>query len=110
MNLTRCCVAVACCLLVVSCSWPVQMMPRDAGTVYRGVANGNGMGSGTMSVDIDGRLYSGPMFRTASSDAFGFFRHTAAPRVLSAPHRRSAATSRSRPYCRRRIITACAVT
>jgi hypothetical protein len=73
MSLTRCCVAVACCLLVGSCSWPVQMMPRDAGMVYRGVANGNGMGGGTMSVDIDGRLYSGPMFRTASSDAFGFF-------------------------------------
>jgi hypothetical protein len=67
-------VSVACCcLLIVGCTWPVQMMPRDAGTVYRGVANGNGMGSGTMSVDIDGRLYSGPMFRTASSDVFGFF-------------------------------------
>jgi hypothetical protein len=49
------------------------MMPRDSGTVYRGVANGNGMGSGTMTVEIDGRTYSGPMFRTASSDTFGFF-------------------------------------
>lgn len=64
---------LAYCVLVAGCSWPVQMMPRDSGTIYRGVANGNGMGSGTMSVEIDGRAYSGPMFRTASSDAFGFF-------------------------------------
>jgi hypothetical protein len=72
-SLARYFISLTCCLLVVSCTWPVQMMPRDAGTIYRGVANGNGMGGGSISVDIDGRLYSGPMAQTASGDAFGFF-------------------------------------
>src|SRR5258706_72018 len=49
------------------------MMPRDSGTVYRGIANGNGMGGGTMTVEIEGHTYSGPMFRTGSNDSFGFF-------------------------------------
>jgi hypothetical protein len=31
------------------------------------------MSSGTMTIEIDGHTYSGPMFRTASNDTFGFF-------------------------------------
>lgn len=73
MRIARHCLSLACCLIIAGCSWAVQMMPRDSGTIYRGIANGNGMGSGNISVEIDGRSYSGPKFRTASSDSFGFF-------------------------------------
>jgi hypothetical protein len=55
------------------CAWQVEMMPRDSGKVYVGQGRGDGLGGGTITIDIDGRTYSGPAMRTASSDSYGFF-------------------------------------
>lgn len=58
--------------LLSGCAGYVQMMPRDSGKVYSGVVQGSVTGSGTMSIDIDGQTYSGPVVRTGSNDSFGF--------------------------------------
>lgn len=58
--------------LLSGCAGYVQMMPRDSGKVYSGVVKGSVTGSGTMSIDIDGQTYSGPVVRTGSNDSFGF--------------------------------------
>ena len=60
-------------LLMASCAWQVQMMPRDSGKVYSGEVRGNGFGSGTITVNIDGEIYTGPIVRTGSNGSFGFF-------------------------------------
>lgn len=49
----------------------VQIMPRDSGKVYSGTVQGSG-GRGTMTIDIDGQTYTGPVVRTGSDDSFGF--------------------------------------
>ena len=51
----------------------MQVMARDGGTIYRGNVQGNGFGSGTMSVVLGDRSCSGSFARGASSDSFGFF-------------------------------------
>ena len=56
---------------LAGCAGQVQMMPRDSGKIYSGTVQGNGMGSGTMSITIDGETYTGPVVRTTSSDSFG---------------------------------------
>jgi len=48
-------------------------MARDGGTIYRGNVQGNGFGSGTMSVVLGDRSCSGSFARGASSDSFSFF-------------------------------------
>lgn len=53
------------------CSGFVQMMPRDSGKVYSGAVQGSATGSGTMTIDIEGQIYSGPIMRTSTSDSFG---------------------------------------
>lgn len=58
--------------LLVGCAGKVQMMPRDSGKIYSGTVQGNGMGSGTMSITIDDETYTGPVIRTSSGDSFGF--------------------------------------
>ena len=50
----------------------VQLMPRDSGTIYIGTMQGS-FGSGTMTVVIDGRTYTGPAVVTGSNESFGFF-------------------------------------
>jgi hypothetical protein len=52
--------------------WQVQMMPRDSGKVYVGDGRGDGRGGGQVLITIEGRTYSGPIMRTASSETFGF--------------------------------------
>lgn len=54
------------------CAGYVQMMPRDSGKVYSGTVQGGATGAGTMTIDIDGQTYTGPVIRTGSSDSFGF--------------------------------------
>ena len=34
-------------------------MPRDSGNVYHGVVNAKGLGSRTITVNVDGRTYTG---------------------------------------------------
>lgn len=48
------------------------MMPRDSGKVYMGEVKGNGFGSGTITVVMDGVTYSGPGVRVTSNETFGF--------------------------------------
>lgn len=54
-------------LALSGCAGYVKMMPRDSGKVYSGTVQG-----GTMSIDLDGQTYTGPVVRTGSSDSFGF--------------------------------------
>ena len=58
-------------LSLAGCAGQVQMMPRDSGKVYSGTVQGNGMGSGTMSITIEGETYTGPIVRTTSNESFG---------------------------------------
>jgi hypothetical protein len=50
----------------------VQLMPRDSGIIYVGTMQGS-LGSGSMTVAIDGRTYTGPVVVTGSNESFGFF-------------------------------------
>ena len=58
--------------LLAGCAWQMSLMPRDSGKVYSGSVSGNGMGSGTATVTIEGVTFTGPAVRTASNDSFGF--------------------------------------
>jgi len=51
----------------------MKLMSRDDGTIYTGTVNGNGRGSGTMSVTVGDKSCSGLFARGASNDSFGFF-------------------------------------
>jgi hypothetical protein len=68
------CAVVA--LLVAGCSFNATfnaaLMSRDSGRTYTGSLDGNGMGTGTMMVSINGTTYSGPAVRVGSNDTFGF--------------------------------------
>ena len=64
--------APAIAIFLTGCSFHVQMMPRDNGKIYTGSIEGNGFGSGTMKVDIDGTTFAGPLVRTSSNESFGF--------------------------------------
>lgn len=59
-------------LVLSGCAGYVQMMPRDSGKVYSGAVQGSATGAGSMTIDIDGQVYTGPVIRTGSSDSFGF--------------------------------------
>jgi len=59
--------------LLSGCALQMQVMPRDSGTIYKGSVQGNGFGSGTMSVTLGDRTCSGSFSRGASNDSFGFF-------------------------------------
>lgn len=63
---------LAAALALTGCAGYVQMMPRDSGKVYSGTVQGSATGSGTMTIDIDGQTYTGPVVRTSSGDSFGF--------------------------------------
>jgi len=63
-------------LIITGCAAPtlqLAMMPRNSGTVYKGVAMPNGSGGGSITITIGERSYTGPMARTATNDSFGFF-------------------------------------
>jgi len=59
-------------LVLSGCAGYVKMMPRDSGKVYSGTVQGSATGAGTMTIDIDGQTYTGPVIRTGSDDSFGF--------------------------------------
>jgi len=59
-------------LALSGCSGMVQMMPRDSGKIYSGTVQGGLGGSGTMSITIDGEVFTGPIVRTSSNESFGF--------------------------------------
>lgn len=63
---------LAAALALTGCAGYVQMMPRDSGKVYSGTVQGSATGAGTMTIDIDGQTYTGPVVRTSSGDSFGF--------------------------------------
>ncbi|MCA8326100.1 hypothetical protein [Burkholderia cepacia] len=67
--MTGCLLAGA--FLLSACSMNATLMSRDSGRTYTGELNGNGMGSGTMTVTIDGTTFTGPAVRVASNDTFG---------------------------------------
>lgn len=60
------CVATA----LTGCAYQLTAMPRDGGKIYRGEASSNGMGSGTMSLTIDDRTYTGRWVVTSRNDSF----------------------------------------
>ena len=59
--------------LLNGCAYQMQLMPRDSGKMYQGTIRSNGAGSGTLSIQVDGRSCSGSFARAASGDSFGFF-------------------------------------
>jgi hypothetical protein len=59
-------------LAACASSGVVQMMPRDSGQVYAGTVQGSSSGSGTMTITIDGEVFTGPIVRTSSDAGFGF--------------------------------------
>jgi hypothetical protein len=58
--------------VVAGCSGMIQLMPRDSGKVYSGTVQGSATGAGTMTINIEGETYTGPVVRTGSNDSFGF--------------------------------------
>lgn len=58
--------------LLAGCSTTmnVTLMQRDSGNVHRGFLNGDGSGSGSMSVDFGERNCSGPAARASSNETF----------------------------------------
>ena len=59
--------------LLSSCALQMQVMSRDNGTMYKGSVQGNGFGSGTISLSLDNKMCTGAFARGASNDSFGFF-------------------------------------
>jgi hypothetical protein len=59
--------------LLSGCAYTMQLLPRDGGTIYAGNIQSNGMGSGTLSVNLGNRTCSGSFAKGASNDSFGFF-------------------------------------
>lgn len=53
------------------CAFQTQLMARDNGKIYAGKLQGNGMGQGTLTVQIDNKTCSGTAVRTSSNDTFG---------------------------------------
>jgi hypothetical protein len=58
--------------VLAGCSGMIQLMPRDSGKVYSGTVQGSATGAGTMTINIEGETYTGPVVRTGSNDSFGF--------------------------------------
>lgn len=63
---------VAFSVLLSGCAYNLQLMPRDGGKVYAGKVSSNGMGSGSVSVDIDGKSCTGPFVTANSGTSYGF--------------------------------------
>lgn len=56
---------------ISACSFNATLMARDSGRTYSGTLHGNGFGSGTMEVTIDGTTYTGPAARVGSNETLG---------------------------------------
>ena len=59
--------------LLISCSTTLklQIMPRDEGTFYNGTVQGNGRGTGTITLTIKEKTCSGPYARSSSGESVG---------------------------------------
>jgi hypothetical protein len=68
---------------LVGCSGMIQLMPRDSGKVYSGTVQGSVTGAGTITIDIDGQTYTGPVVRTGSNDSFGFIQQYGKRGIMS---------------------------
>lgn len=66
-------VALALLVALAGCAYQMQFLPRDGGSLYVGSAQSDGMGGGTLSVQLDGRTCSGSFAQASSGDTFGFF-------------------------------------
>lgn len=60
-------------IALAGCAYQMQFLPRDGGSIYAGSAQSDGMGGGTLSVQLDGRTCSGSFAQAYSGDTFGFF-------------------------------------
>lgn len=69
--------------LLAGCSGTIQVLPRDSGKVYSGTVQGSATGAGTITIDIDGQTYTGPVVRTGSNDSFGFMQQYGKRGVVS---------------------------
>jgi hypothetical protein len=58
-------------LILSGCSYTMQLMPRDGGTLYQGQIKSNGAGGGALSIGLDGRTCAGNFVTVASGDTFG---------------------------------------
>lgn len=59
--------------LLTSCaSFQLTAMSRETGKTYTGTAEQTGSGRGTVTIDIDGRVFTGPYVRTTSEEAISF--------------------------------------
>ena len=63
---------IALLLSLSGCSGIVQMMPRNSGKIYSGTVQGGIRGSGTITVNIDGEVFTGPFVKASSNESFGF--------------------------------------
>lgn len=67
-------IAFAFLVALAGCAYQMQLLPRDGGTIYTGNAQSDGMGGGTLSVQLDGsRTCSGSFAQASTGDSFGFF-------------------------------------
>lgn len=65
-------IVIAALLALTGCASQMQLMQRDSGQVYAGKISSNGMGGGTLSVQLDGKSCSGQFVQASSGDSFGF--------------------------------------
>ena len=68
---------------ISGCALQMQVMSRDSGNMYKGSVQGNGFGSGTISLVLGDKMCSGAFARGASNDSFGFFQTYGARGVTS---------------------------
>ena len=63
-------ILISSCVVFTGCavSLKLTLMPRDSGKIYIGQLDGDGMGSGIATIDVDGVICSGPVVRVSSSE------------------------------------------
>ena len=53
-------------------TYHLSVMPRDSGKMYNGTAEGTAYGEGRISINIEGKAYSGTWVQTAPERTHGF--------------------------------------
>jgi hypothetical protein len=53
-------------------TYELNVMPRDSGKIYHGVAEDKGYGEGRLSIDLEGKTYTGTWVQTTSDRTTGF--------------------------------------
>lgn len=68
-------ILTSCLLFLIACSTggkgPVRMMARDSGIIYVGEVIGDGVGTATMDITIDGERYTGIFVLTTTNERRG---------------------------------------